>query len=240
MKKIEIPTAQNIKIDYVLPNVAERGVAFFLDNMIVGLWWGLIALLTGLFAGSSGNTIIYILVLPLILFYHLSFELFNHGQTPGKKVMGIRVMKIDGNFPDFRSYLIRYVFRLVDIYLTATTVGVLFIVGSARNQRLGDYFADTTVVKIKGGRRYHLKSVISSLDPSPVPIVHENATKLREEEMLLTQEALQRYKQFRNSGHSEVLKSVATKIAEVLGLPEQADSLHFLEQVVRDYVQLTR
>ena len=58
--------------------------------------------------------------------------------------------------------------------------------------------------------------------------------------MLLVQESILRYKRYKNHSHQEVLNDVSVKIQEFLGLSVQIDALDFLEQITRDYVQLTR
>lgn len=240
MKKIEIPTAQNIQVEYLLANVTERGVAYLFDMIVIGLYVGLISLLAFALPVSVRDGFAIALSFPVYLFYNFFFELFNQGQSPGKKIMGIRVVKVDGKLPGFKEYLIRFVFRMVDIYLTATTLAVLCIVGTLRAQRLGDYLADTTVVKVKGGRRFLLSNIVSSTQNQTQQIVYPQAIRLSEEEMLLVQESILRYKRYKNHSHQEVLNDVSVKIQEFLGLSVQIDALDFLEQITRDYVQLTR
>ncbi len=59
------------------------------------------------------------------------------GQTPGKKLMKIRVVKIDGYQAGFGDYMIRWVFRLIDVSF-AGVVGLISMIVSKNNQRLGD------------------------------------------------------------------------------------------------------
>ncbi len=240
MEKIEIPTAQNVKVEYQLGSVVERGLAFGVDNVIIGLYTGFIALFNAFILGGTSEALIWIMATPVFIFYHLSFEVFNNGQSPGKKLMGLRVVKTDGKLSDFKSYLIRFVFRMVDIYATAFSLGVLCIVGSTRNQRLGDMLADTTVVKVKGGRRFSLAGVRNGQNHETEEIQFPEAKKMNEEEMLVIQETVIRYKRYKNQAHTEALQMAVQKVEDILGIKPEGNPVKFLEAVLKDYVRLTR
>jgi uncharacterized RDD family membrane protein YckC len=89
--------------------------------------------------------------LPFILFIVISFgyyfvlEAYNQGQTLGKKLMGIRVVAVEGAL-DPGKVAIRTVLRIVDGFLFYL-VAVIVIVVSQRKQRVGDMAAGTLVVK---------------------------------------------------------------------------------------------
>jgi uncharacterized RDD family membrane protein YckC len=78
--------------------------------------------------------------------YFIYFEA-EYGQTPGKKVMDIVAVKEDGGDCDWPASIVRNVFRVVDgfaFYL----LGMIFILLTDENQRLGDIVANTVVVKV--------------------------------------------------------------------------------------------
>ena len=77
--------------------------------------------------------------------YYIFFE-GKWGSTPGKMLVGLKVIKEDGSRCDMRSALIRNVCRIVDNFFA---VGVIIMLASERNQRLGDRLAGTLVVKGK-------------------------------------------------------------------------------------------
>src|SRR5690606_34099611 len=70
------------------------------------------------------------------------------GQTPGKKLMKIKVVKIDGYQASFADYMIRWVFRIVDVSF-AGVVGLISMIVSKNNQRLGDIASGTAVISLK-------------------------------------------------------------------------------------------
>ena len=98
MDNFQIETAQNISIHQNAAGVGERILAFLIDLVLQVFY--LIAvnfLLQGLDL-DSGQQWVYILVMGLPLFlYALLWETFWNGQSPGKALLQIRVVKIDGS-----------------------------------------------------------------------------------------------------------------------------------------------
>ena len=77
------------------------------------------------------------------LVYYVGFEA-TMCATPGKLLLGLRVIKTDGAACDLKAGIIRNVCRIVDNFLA---IGVFLMLFSKRNQRLGDRLAGTIVVK---------------------------------------------------------------------------------------------
>ncbi len=122
MKTIDIRTTQNVTISYELAEVRDRILAFILDVIVksVGLlilWWLFISLVSEVDSTTS-QYFAYIIIIPLAAFYTLFFEIWLNGQTPGKKLLKIKVIKLDGKQPEFYDYLIRWTFRIIDIVLS--------------------------------------------------------------------------------------------------------------------------
>src|SRR5690349_24809901 len=100
MQTIRVRTTQNVFIDYPLASIGDRIVAYLIDRLILFLYFMLvIALLMGMEAYEHETLLITLglifLVFPFI-FYGLFFEIFMNGQTPGKNVMKIQVIRLDG------------------------------------------------------------------------------------------------------------------------------------------------
>lgn len=123
--------------------LGKRILAWIIDALLIGLiTLALRAILWDLwdwfgFVGGWGF---------LSFAYFIYFEA-EYGQTPGKKVMDIVAVKEDGGDCDWPTSIVRNVFRVIDgfaFYL----VGMMFIVVTDNNQRLGDIIANTVVVKV--------------------------------------------------------------------------------------------
>ncbi len=78
--------------------------------------------------------------------YFSLFEAFRNGQTPGKRVLKIRVIKSSGRQITFFEALARNLLRVVDSLPGMYLVGVISVLLTRQNKRLGDLVADTIVV----------------------------------------------------------------------------------------------
>ncbi|MFZ3171835.1 MAG: RDD family protein [Carboxydocellales bacterium] len=83
----------------------------------------------------------------LQLAYFIGFEGIKGG-TPGKMVVGLRIIKTDGSSCDIRAALIRTILRIADgfPYFIPYVLGMVLIFTSKQKQRLGDRVANTMVV----------------------------------------------------------------------------------------------
>src|ERR1051325_3778146 len=84
-----------------------------------------------------------------VMFYDLLCEMLLNGQSVGKKVMGIKVISLNGNQASFGQYFIRWLFRIVDFSFSGSIVALVMVAVSEKKQRLGDLVAGTVLVKTK-------------------------------------------------------------------------------------------
>ena len=97
MKKAEILTSNNVAIQYELASLAQRILGFILDGLILGVYYLICLFLIFAIAANNefaGQVFVYILYLPVFFFYNLFCEIYLDGQSLGKKIMRIKVMKI--------------------------------------------------------------------------------------------------------------------------------------------------
>ncbi len=93
-----------------------------------------------------GSFVFTIVILPPILLYflyHPVLETAMKGRTPGKRAAGIRIVTVEGQTPDISALLIRNVFRLIDSLPLFYVVGLVCVLLSARQVRIGDMAAGT-------------------------------------------------------------------------------------------------
>ena len=192
-REILVVTPENIEIEYELAGLGTRFLANLIDTGIqmaiyVGIWivFGLLALLIGLSAGAvaislgaffaEAQVALALIAAFIVLWgYFIWFETVWNGQTPGKRQMGLRVIR-DGGYPiNIYAAIVRNLIRLMDGMpivalgliiagvvghqtLTAATGGIVILIPllclmlSARYQRLGDFIAGTMVVKQRAPR----------------------------------------------------------------------------------------
>ncbi len=122
----EIVTPEGVKLSIYLADRGERAVAVIIDFLIIGTTLFLIFLFTLFMAKFLGFTLGGIIVLAayfiLRSFYFVLFELKWQGQTPGKRLMGIRVIKRSGGRLDSGSIFARNLMREVEIYIPLSLV----------------------------------------------------------------------------------------------------------------------
>jgi uncharacterized RDD family membrane protein YckC len=104
MQTAELPTFQNVSIEYVLPTVFDRCMAYFIDIFILGTFSGLSSMAALFIFGNGNEWVIYLIIAPIFFFYSLLFEIFNQGQSAGKKVLNLRVIRADGTMPRLNDF----------------------------------------------------------------------------------------------------------------------------------------
>jgi uncharacterized RDD family membrane protein YckC len=145
--RVAIATPEGVELEVELGGLGSRFLAQMIDWLLTLVLIGALAIL--LFAiGSGVATAVYLVLVFLIWFgYDVLFEVLANGRTPGKRLCGLRVVRSGGQPIGFLASSVRNLMRLVDGPLTLYLGGILSIVMSERNQRLGDMAADTLVVR---------------------------------------------------------------------------------------------
>src|SRR5258706_8910407 len=145
MQTIRVRTTQNVLIDYPIAGLFDRILAFVLDCLVFFAYFILAFSIFGAF-NFLNSWLVILLYLP-IFFYHLTFEIAMNGQSPGKRAMGIRVVRLDGDSPTLANYILRWILWPVDV-LFSGSVAITCILLTEQGQRLGDVAAGTTVIKL--------------------------------------------------------------------------------------------
>lgn len=241
MNTIDISTSQKVVINFETANARERITAFLIDMIllviVLFIWvWILFELLN---APENWGT--YMLVFIPITFYSLIAELLMNGQSPGKRAMALRVVNINGVEPSLNDYLIRWSFRLVEIWFTVGAVAVLLINAGGKGQRLGDMIANTTVIRLNNKVNVSLEQLENMRSSDGYEPVFEKAVYFSEEEMMLFKEVIDRSGRFRNQAHKEALEEAGARAASRIGLDRVPDDRSaFLRTLIRDYVAMSR
>ncbi|MFO0359353.1 MAG: RDD family protein [Flavobacteriales bacterium] len=244
MKTVDIKTTQNVPISYELAPVRDRIVAFVLDSVFKSIATGVLAiLLTMIFNlnDTSGILLFGFLIFPIITFYTLFFEIILQGQTPAKKLMRIKVIKLNGKQAQVQDYLLRWVFRLVDIYLTAGISGVMMMVSSPTSQRAGDLLSNTIVIKSDARISISLKEILRIDSRNSYVPQYPGIKSFREEDIILIKATLDRFAKYRNDAHAQAIQELARVLSERLGIQAPStDKVGFLKTLIKDYIVLTR
>ncbi len=149
---VSISTPEGVAIDMILAGLGSRFVAGLVDALIKGVILGILFLATNILTGEGfGGGVLVALLLALSFLinfgYDVLFEVLSSGRTPGKRMIGIRVVSESGQPVGFVASAIRNLMRLVDMLPAGYVVGSVAVLANARNQRLGDVAASTLVVR---------------------------------------------------------------------------------------------
>lgn len=240
MKYVEITTPQNVTIRYTLATFWERAIACLLDAVIVTV---ASLIMAGLFStfGSPISDILYSLILvPFIVFYSFTMELLNNGQSLGKMALRLRVQRLDGEAITANDYLMRWIFRGIDIYFSVGTVGTLSVIATNRNQRVGDLLGNTIVVNVSKRERLSIENLLSLNKIREKKITYPQVTRLPEDAFLIVRETLSKYKKYKNDAHDKALVELTNHLCEVLELEKPKNNEKFLQTLLNDYIVLTR
>ena len=151
MSKIQIKTTQNILLAFEPASIGERMGAFAIDFVLIMGYGYLVNAIMKLFYYSAISNpweffaTYLVLMLPAV-FYPLVAESLMQGQTVGKRILKIRVLKIDGYQASFADFFIRWLFALVEVALFLGSAALISIISSKYSQRLGDFAAGTAVI----------------------------------------------------------------------------------------------
>jgi uncharacterized RDD family membrane protein YckC len=238
MSTISITTTQNIEVEYDLASLGERIIGRILDWLLVVVYAVLIIFVLigasqlGSFFENNGWMIILFVAPPV--FYDLVCEMLFNGQSLGKKVMGIKVISLNGEQPTFGQYLIRWLFRLVDFSFTSSLCGLICVAATEKRQRLGDIVAGTTLVKTKPRANIHQTLYVPTEENSYVATYPE-VVNLSDRDIQLVKEVLINVQRTRNT---MLALQAMNRIEQVLNITSKQDPVSFLYSVLSDYNNL--
>ena len=165
-ENLVISTPEQVSFHYETAGIGSRFVAALLDHLIIGVVLlliyvaasalSLLAVVQGLAGGSGdgGSAGIYLVVAFLVLItflivfgYFLMFEIVWKGQTPGKRLNKLRVLKRNGEPIGAGEAIIRNLVRLVDLMPGFYAIGLITMFIDKDARRMGDFAAGTLVVR---------------------------------------------------------------------------------------------
>lgn len=249
MKEMEIRTTQHVLIRCELAPLGARIGAFFIDLLVIMAFMLVLSYIVfGLLEGSSflgdwGLMFLFgILPVFLLLGGQTLQETRYGGQTIGKRRLGIRVIRMDGQEAVASDFLLRNLFLLVDVVFSGGALAAFLVGTTPRAQRLGDMASQMVVVNTRSNTRFSLNDILGIQDaerehqPS-YPAVR----KLSEQDMLLVKQTLDRYRKYKNAAHAQSVHRLAEHLSRILDIPNRPrNSIEFLKTLLRDYIVLTR
>lgn len=231
-----IITSQYVQIDQTPASVGERMLGRVIDLIIMIIYGSAVSIIIAIldnqsfFAQNDYHITYYIILLLPLFFYSLLWEIFNQGQSPGKKILGIRVVMKDGATPTLSAYLLRWLLLLIDLHITQF-IGILSILLTKNNQRIGDLAAGTMVIKEKNFRQINVTlDEFRHLSTDYRPVFPQ-AENLSLEQIDLINQTLFRY----DAERPRRMHELGTKVREFLHINTPVTDESLLLTLTRDY-----
>jgi uncharacterized RDD family membrane protein YckC len=234
--RITIPTPEGVDLQLTLAGGGARFVSALVDVVIqIVLLVAVTGIAAAMGAFGSGYGYAFAFVAGFLVFagYDVLFEVFNSGRTPGKRLNGLRVVRVDGSPVTFFTSAVRNVLRLVDLLPGMYLVGIATILVTRQNQRLGDVAAGTLVVRERTQQPAPRRSPAAPAPAPPPPAADAwDVTGVSAEELAAVRSFLAR----RYELTSEARYRLATDLAgalrpKVVGAAENLGSEAFLEKL---------
>ena len=249
---IRVDTPEQIALEFPLAGIGSRFLALTIDTLLQIVLYiaGIFAMAgIGKYADYLASLAPWIGWLPvswipalLIIFffcvywgYFAFFEIIWKGQTPGKRLAGIRVIKDSGRAVNVYEIIGRNLLRGIDFLPGMYVVGLVSMMISQQNQRLGDHLAGSIVVHDKRADAlrpdWSSTSKMASADPQ--------LSKVTPEEVVLIETYLQRRMTLEFAVRDATANRIAARIIQKSGIqrsPEQSldDFLENIARKVRD------
>ena len=145
---VEIP--EDVRLSFPLAGPAPRLAAYAIDLLLRGMIFMVFAVSVAFLGMSLGGASIGLTLLALFVLewgYGFVFEMLWNGQTPGKRVFGLRVVKEGGYAIGPYDAMVRNLLRAADVLPLFYGVGLVSMLATTRLQRLGDIAAGTMVIR---------------------------------------------------------------------------------------------
>lgn len=238
MTNTAVSTAQNVNIDYNIASVGYRMVAFLIDLGIMGIYLvGIQYLGLGLedLIGRNDALGFQVLFFLPVFFYSLVFNILFQGRTPGKLIMKLRLVKVDGSPAAWSDYLVTWVMRLIDIWATNGGAGVISMIFTPRTQRLGDAAADTIVIDYRKKTKVS-HTILEDVEEKYEP-VFAHVNQLTDHEV---NEIKEIYRMAGETRDYRTLHMLRNKVADMLNINSDMKDPQFIRTILKDYSYLTQ
>ena len=248
-------TPENVELRYPVAGVGSRLIAVSIDYTVLLVAEIVISfalaftgeLVRRLFPPTSVNDPIFgaigygaVAVIALMVFfgwwgYFMLFELLWNGQSPGKRLLTLRVVRADGQPLGATTSFVRNLLRAIDTFLL---LGVLVMLIDRSSRRLGDLAAGSLVVR-EPGRMSADRLTDVWLPPIPAARVEAfpNAGRLTMQEYLLVRDYFGRRERMPQEGADALAADLARRLATALEIPlrDVGDANDFLATAARAF-----
>ncbi len=207
-ERITVQSVTGVDLTLTLAGPGTRSYAFIIDwhiRVLAAGVWLLIAAVSLNFHMTWKSQTGLLSILPaaaLYFLYHPILEIAMHGQTPGKRIAGVRILNRTGGQAGISALLIRNIFRLIDSLPAFYLLGLLTCIFSAHRVRVGDLAAGTLLVREDREGEKSLARVQTLADQSHLPL----------ETLELADQILERWDSLQPHSRADIARSLLVQV----------------------------
>ena len=241
--QLRIDTPEQVALELPIAGVGSRFLALAIDTLLQTLLtflaFAAVALAgllpAGRVVGSVAPAIVLLSVFCIYWGYFAVFEIVWHGQTPGKRLTRIRVIRDNGRPIDATAAVLRNLLRVVDFLPAMYATGVCVMLLNRHSRRLGDLVAGTVVV--------HEREAVSLASTwaatTTVVRLTSPSAQITDAELVLLETYLDRRWEYAEAVRQRASVEIATRLSERTGVRPAAgqpidDFLEGLARQARD------
>jgi uncharacterized RDD family membrane protein YckC len=227
-----IATPEGVELELRLAGLGSRFTAALIDFALKGLLVVAVVILAQLTGGGLAAAIVLAAgVFFAMVVYDVLFEVRAGGRTPGKRVLGLRVVMAGGGAVGLRASAVRNLLRLVEGLPLSYLPAIVTILLTRDNQRLGDLAAGTLVAREPAPAG--LPSFAGSR-PVPAHAADWDVSAVTPEDLAAVRSFLGRRHDFEPAARAELARALADRLAtRVGGVPAGLSPEGFLEDLAR-------
>ncbi|MEO6961826.1 MAG: RDD family protein [Puia sp.] len=248
MLSVKLDTGFNIEVHFPISPFHRRMFAWVLDTLLM-LIYGIVT--SKLITAAPGNKAaekewLWVLAgIPVLIYYPL-MEILTNGQTVGKKLLGIRVITLEGGQATASQYLLRWLFRTIDFpvwiffaiftgalpwYCSVLTFsGIGCVIMTDKSQRIGDIIAGTIMIYTRSKTSWQ-DTVFTEVEAGYKPRFPE-VMKLSDRDLNSLKGFIDTMKKKNNH---DLAFRIAERIKSKLAIQADQEPMDFLETLLKDY-----
>ena len=236
--RISVATPEGVTLEVTLAGAGSRLAAGVIDQLlrlsvVIALFILLEVLRDGGDLAGVGVAALIVVVFLVQFGYDVLFETLASGRTPGKRWTGLRVVKMGGAPIGFVTSALRNLLRIVDALPGFYLVGIISVLFTKNNQRLGDLAAGTVVVRERRQTTAVPSMGAMTTGPAPADSALYDVSAVSAEELATVRRFLDRRTTLTPEARDRLAFDMATRLGpKVVGPPRHWEPEVFLEYLV--------
>jgi uncharacterized membrane protein SpoIIM required for sporulation/uncharacterized RDD family membrane protein YckC len=230
-QRLQVETPEHVTLDLEIAGVGSRALAALIDMLVlVGSALGVFIVLAivagfGVTIGSIGGALLMLGGYAAWTGYFILFEGLRQGQTPGKRMVGIRVVSDTGNAVSLSAAAARNLLRIADFLPPPYLIGTLLVALHPRGKRLGDMVAGTVVARDRPSELAVSTRPQTRQAPAPLSLIPE----LTDAEFRVVAQFESRQAQLTQPARVRLAAAIARRLADHPAPAGVDDLEHLLE-----------